>query len=298
MADPDTRATSPDPRTLAPARTTSWARSLRGMLRRPLALSGLLLILLFVILAVVPQSIATADPIKLDMGARLRPPSSEHWFGTDNFGRDIFSRVVYGARISLLTGLAVLASAAVIGMSIGIWAGYRGGWTDELLMRVTDVFMAFPVILLAMVVVVVLQPGLFNTTVALVIVWWPAYARLMRGQALALKGRPFVEAAVATGASPARVVLRHILPNALAPLLVQGTMDMGYVVLTAASLGFLGLGAQAPTPEWGVMISNGRGYFLEAWWYPLFPGLAIAGLVLAFNLVGDDVRDWLDPRSR
>lgn len=274
------------------------ATALRQIVRRPLALTGLFLILVVVIMALIPSIIAPYDPVKIELGSRLLPPSGEHWFGTDSFGRDIFSRVVYGARISLLTGLAVLISAASVGGSVGTLAGYRGGWTDELLMRITDVFMAFPVILLAMVIVVVLEPSLFNTTIALIVVWWPAYARLMRGQVLAIKERPFVEAAVASGASTGRIITRHIIPNALTPLLVQSTMDMGYVVLTAAGLGFLGLGAQAPTPEWGIMISNGRDYFLEAWWYPVFPGLAIATVVLAFNLIGDDLRDWLDPRAQ
>lgn len=270
----------------------------RLITRRPLAFTGLVLISVLVVLALIPQVIAPYNPIKIELGDRLQSPDSVHWFGTDNFGRDIFSRVIYGARISLLTGLAVLTSAGLIGVTMGVFAGYRGGWTDEVLMRLSDVFMAFPVILLAMVVVVVLKPGLINTTIALIIVWWPSYARLMRSQVLSIKERAYVEAAVASGASPWRVTIRHILPNALAPLMVQSTMDMGYVVLTAAGLGFLGLGAQAPTPEWGVMISNGRNYFLEAWWYPVFPGLAIAITVMAFNLLGDDLRDWMDPKAR
>lgn len=301
-----------DARTLQPASSTAsatpqvqgraWtyrlARVFRQIVRRPLALTGLLLILVVVIMALIPSIIAPHDPVKIELGDRLLPPSSEHWFGTDSFGRDIFSRVVYGARISLLTGVAVLISAASVGGLVGTLAGYRGGWTDEMLMRITDVFMAFPVILLAMVIVVVLEPGLFNTTIALIVVWWPTYARLTRGQVLAVKERPFVEAAIASGASTGHIITRHIIPNALTPLLVQSTMDMGYVVLTAAGLGFLGLGAQAPTPEWGIMISNGRDYFLEAWWYPVFPGVAIATVVLAFNLIGDDLRDWLDPRAQ
>jgi peptide/nickel transport system permease protein len=268
------------------------------MLHRPLALIGAFLIAVLVVMALIPQIIAPYDPIQIELSERLLSPRSSHWFGTDNFGRDIFSRVIYGARISLVTGVIVLSSAALVGSAVGLLSGYLGGWVDDVMMRVTDVFMAFPVILLAMVIVVVLQPGLINTTIALIIVWWPSYARLMRGQVLSIRGRPYVEAAISCGASPWRVMSRHILPNSFAPLMVQITMDMGYVVLTAAGLGFLGLGAQPPAPEWGVMISDGRKYFLEAAWIPVFPGLAIAITVLAFNLVGDDLRDWLDPRSR
>jgi peptide/nickel transport system permease protein len=281
----------------ASERRRSWPANLsRYLWRRPLAVASLAVIGLLAALAIAPGLIAPYDPVQLEMGERLLPPGGNHPFGTDNFGRDILSRVIYGARISLATSLAVLISAALAGSAVGMLGGYAGGWVDDLLMRIADVFMAFPVILLAMVIVVVLQPGLVNTTVALIIVWWPAYARLMRAQVLAVKRRPFVEAALAGGAPAPRILLRHILPNTLAPLLVQATMDMGYVVLTAAGLGFLGLGAQPPAPEWGAMISDGRKYFLEAAWIPIFPGLAIALTVLAFNLLGDELRDWLDPR--
>ncbi len=272
--------------------------ALHRALRRPVTLIGLTLILALVIVAAIPHVLTAGDPVRIALGARLRPPSSVHLFGTDDFGRDLFTRVVYGARISLITGLAVIAVSILVGVAVGTLAGYRGGWTDEVLMRLTDMFMAFPPILLAMAVVVVLRPGVVNTTVALIIVWWPAYARLVRSQVMAIKKRTYVEAAIALGAIPGRVIRGHVLPNAIAPIIVQATMDMGYVVLAAAGLGFLGLGAQPPTPEWGKMISDGRRYFLEAWWYPVFPGAAIAMTVLGFNLVGDDLRDWLDPRSR
>jgi len=267
-------------------------------IRHPLAVTGSILIIVLCILALFPEAIAPYDPIKIELSNRLQPPSSANWFGTDNFGRDLFSRIVYGVRISLLTSVTVVITAAVVGASLGVLSGYLGGWSDEVLMRITDMFMAFPVILLAMVVVVVLKPGLINTMIALIIVWWPVYARLMRSQVITIKERPYVEAAVAFGADPWRVTVRHILPNALAPILVQSTMDMGYVVLTAAALGFMGLGAQPPMPEWGRMISSGRSYFLDAWWYPVFPGLAIAVTVMGFNLLGDYLRDWMDPKSR
>jgi peptide/nickel transport system permease protein len=267
-------------------------------IRRPLAVTGSILIIVLFILALFPSVIAPYDPVKIELSNRLQPPSNANWFGTDSFGRDLFSRVIFGVRISLLTSVTVVTGAAVIGTSLGVLSGYLGGWSDEVLMRITDMFMAFPVILLAMVVVVVLKPGLINTMIALIIVWWPVYARLIRSQVITIKERPYVEAAVAFGAGPWKVTVRHIVPNALAPILVQATMDMGYVVLTGAALGFMGLGAPPPMPEWGKMISSGRSYFLDAWWYPVFPGFAIAGTVMTFNLLGDYLRDWMDPRSR
>jgi|TARA_B100001964_G_scaffold230444_1_gene283943 peptide/nickel transport system permease protein len=267
-------------------------------IRRPLAVAGSILIILLCVLALFPSAIAPYDPIKIELSDRLQPPGSANWFGTDSFGRDLFSRVIFGVRISLLTSVTVVTGAAVVGTSLGVLSGYLGGWVDEVLMRVTDVFMAIPVILLAMVVVVVLKPGLINTMIALIVVWWPVYARLMRSQVITIKERPYVEAAVAFGAGSWKVTVRHIVPNALAPILVQCTMDMGYVVLTGAALGFMGLGAQPPMPEWGKMISSGRAYFLDAWWYPVFPGFAIASTVMIFNLLGDYLRDWMDPKSR
>ncbi|HEY3116373.1 MAG TPA: ABC transporter permease [Chloroflexota bacterium] len=284
--------------------TSIWTRGsatskvIRSLLVWPLAAAGLALLVTLVFLAIAPHLFTRADPVRLSLGERLRPPSSAHPFGTDDFGRDILTRVIYGTRISLGSGVAVIASSILWGGVVGTLAGFRGGWSDELLMRVTDMFMAFPPILLAMAVVIVLRPGSLNTTLALIVVWWPAYARLLRAQVLAIRERAYVEAATALGARPRRIILRHVLPNAFAPILVQATMDMGYVVLAAAGLGFLGLGAQPPAPEWGKMVSDGRRYFLEAWWFPVFPGTAIAATVLAFNLIGDDLRDWLDPRSR
>jgi peptide/nickel transport system permease protein len=268
------------------------------LIRRPLSAIGLAILAVFVGLALFPSLIAPDDPVKIRLSDRLAAPSAEHLFGTDDFGRDIFSRVVHGTHISLLIAVLVVASALLLGGALGAAAGYRGGWLDELVMRITDVFMAFPNILLPMVVVVVLKPSLVNTTLALAVVWWPAYARLMRGQTLAVRQLPYVESAFALGARPFRVLRRYVIPNAFPPLLVLATMDLGFVVLTAAGLGFLGLGAQPPTPEWGAMISDGLGFFLEAWWYPVFPGIAIALTVLAFNLLGDDLRDWFDPKTQ
>lgn len=273
------------------------AASLAALARRPLSMLTLTTILVLVVLAVMPGVIAPDDPLAINLEDRLLPPSGAHLFGTDDFGRDIFSRVVYGARISLAVGLFVVGSAWLFGGALGALAGYRGGWVDELLMRFTDIFFAFPSILLPMVVVVVLGPSVVNTAIALAAVWWPAYARLMRGQVLAVKQLGYVEAAVVVGAGPVRVLRRYVLPNAMAPVTVMATMDIGFVVLTAAGLGFLGLGAQAPTPEWGAMTSEGLDFFLTAWWYSVFPGLAIALTVMAFNVLGDELQDQLDPRS-
>lgn len=278
-----------------PDRTTATT-ALASLLQRPLSAIGLTILFVLGTLSLFPSLIAPEDPVKISLGDRLVPPSGDHLFGTDDFGRDIFSRVVHGTQISLLIAVVVVTSALLVGGALGAAAGYRGGWLDELVMRITDVFMAFPSILLPMVVVVVLKPSLVNTTIALAVVWWPAYARLMRGQTLAVKQLPYVESAVVLGAPPLRVLRRYIIPNAFPPLLVLATMDLGFVVLTAAGLGFLGLGAQPPTPEWGAMISSGLAFFLEAWWYPVFPGIAIAITVLAFNLLGDDLRDWFDPK--
>ena len=273
-----------------------WSSTAYFIRHYPLATVGLCIVTFLVLIALLPQVFTRYDPVAIDLANRLMPPSAGHWFGTDAHGRDIYSRVVFGTRISFLTGVVVLASASTIGIIVGMAAGYWGGMVDELLMRGTDVFMAFPMTLLAMLVAFILGPGLVNTSVALIVVWWPSYARLMRSQALTLKERTYVDAAAGLGAKPWQIIFRHILPNALAPLLVQVSMGMGFVVLTAAGLGFLGLGAQPPMAEWGRMISDGRGFFLEAWWYPVFPGIAIAITVLAFNMIGNGLRDWTDPK--
>lgn len=261
-----------------------------------LTLSALVIVGILLVCSLVPFLVAPSDPLEMNLLQRLQGPSSSHLFGTDEFGRDIFSRVVYGARISLATAFLVVVVSTVFGCALGALAGYAGGWVDELLMRVTDVFFAFPPILLPMIVVVVLSPGLVNTVIALAVVWWPAYARLMRGQVLGGKQLGYVDAARLLGATRLRILQRHIIPNVAAPLLVMATMDLGFVILSAAGLGFLGLGAQAPTPEWGAMTSAGLPFLLTAWWYSLFPGLAIAVSVLAFNLLGDELQTKLDPR--
>jgi peptide/nickel transport system permease protein len=228
--------------------------------------------------------------------AVLRPPSAAHPFGTDQVGRDIASRVIYGARISPVIALVVLAIACVIGIPLGIAAGYFGGWLDEAIMRVTDIFLAFPPLLLALALAAMLPASLVSVTIAIAVTWWPWYTRLIRGQAASVAGRPYVDACRALGIPRRRIILRHILPNAITPLIVQVSLDVGGVILTASALSFLGLGAQDPTPDWGLMVSEGQGYFTTAWWVVTFPGLAILLTAFAFNLLGDGLRDLLDPK--
>ncbi len=228
--------------------------------------------------------------------AVLRPPSAHHWFGTDQVGRDILSRVIYGARVSPLIAFFVLLIACLIGIPLGIVAGYFGGWLDDVIMRVTDIFLAFPALLLALALAAVLPPSLTSVTIAISATWWPWYTRLIRGQAASVAGRPYVESCRALGISRWRIIARHVLPNAITPLIVQVSLDVGGVILTASALSFLGLGAQDPAPDWGLMVAEGQNYFTTAWWAVTFPGLAILATAFAFNLLGDGLRDVLDPK--
>src|SRR5688500_8548449 len=264
--------------------------------RSPLTVAGLALIILLALIAVSAPLIAPADPLKQVLSTRLEPPSVEHWLGTDQLGRDVLSRMIYGARISLLIGTVVVGLAASVGTLVGLVAGYAGGWLDEVLMRLTDVFFAFPALILAMAISSALGPSLTNAMIAIAVVSWPAYARLVRGQVLSLREREFVESARGLGASAERSVWQRILPNTLAPLLVQASFDMGGAILSAAGLSFIGFGTQPPTAEWGVMISEGRNYIATHSWLSLFPGLAILFTVGAFDLIGDGLRGALDSR--
>jgi peptide/nickel transport system permease protein len=266
------------------------------ILANPLNIVAIALIAVFAACAVLAPVLAPYDPLAQDLGVRLRPPSPEHWLGTDSLGRDIASRILYGARISLVIGVVVVASAGVVGTVIGLVAGYAGGLVDEALMRLTEVFLAFPALILAMAIAGALGPSLTNAIIAIAAVTWAVYARLTRGQILSLRRREFVEAARAMGASGMRILLRHLLPNALAPLMIQASFDMGSAIIAAAGLSFIGFGAQPPTPEWGVMISEGRNYISTQLWLSLFPGLAILLAVGSFNLLGDGLRDAFDPR--
>ena len=229
---------------------------------------------------------------------KLLPPSGEYWFGTDELGRDIFSRILYGTRISLLASLAAVGLAMLIGIPLGALAGYKGGWIDNVIMRICDIFLSFPSLLLAIVIAAFAGPSLKNALIAIAISWWPWYARIVRGQAISLKERQFVRASRAIGNTQGKIIFQHIVPNCMAPVIVQASLDFGSIILTLASLSFLGLGAQAPTPEWGLMINTSKTYFLNAWWYSVFPGIAIFLAVLAFNLIGDGLREIMDPRTR
>ena len=253
----------------------------------------------FVLAAILAPLIA---PLPGDAGNASHPfevlhgPSAAHWFGTDQVGRDILSRVIYGARISPLVALFVLLIACAIGIPLGIAAGYFGGWLDDVIMRLTDIVLAFPALLLALALAALLPPSMTSLTIAISATWWPWYVRLIRGQAASVAGRPYIESCRALGISRRRIIFRHILPNAITPLIVQISLDVGGVILTASALSFLGLGAQDPTPDWGLMVSEGQTYFTTDWWVVTFPGLAILITAFAFNLLGDGLRDLLDPR--
>jgi peptide/nickel transport system permease protein len=253
---------------------------------------GLLLMTVF------GPKLAPYDPIKLNFAEKLSPPSRNHLFGTDEVGRDIFSRVLCGAPISLRAAVIVVTIASGIGVTLGTLAGFYRGRVDEIIIRIADVFMAFPGLVLAMAVSAAAGASLEAAIFAVSFVWWPVYTRLARGQVLAIREETYVEAARAIGASDVRIMLRHILPSVFPVLLVRMTMDSGYAVLYTASLSFIGLGAQEPTPEWGRMVATGRAWILAYGYYPTFPGLAIFITVLAFSLLGDGLRDWLDPRIR
>ena len=277
-------------------RPSALRMAVRG---NPLLVAGLVLATALVVIAIFAPLIA---PYPGDAGSATHPlesflpPSSHHWFGTDDVGRDVFSRVVYGARISLSVAAIVIAFSCIVGVPLGIAAGYFGGIVDNVLMRVTDIFLAFPALLLALALASVLTPSVGNATLAIAVTWWPWYARLARGQAASVAGRPYIESCRALGISPFRTLFRHVLPNSVTPVIVQASLDVGGVILTAAALSFLGLGAQDPTPEWGLLVSKGEAYFTTQWWLVTFPGAAILIAALAYNLVGDGLRDRLDPR--
>ncbi|MEX0765800.1 MAG: nickel transporter permease [bacterium] len=267
-------------------------------LRNPLTLAGVLIIGALVGIALVASLIAPADPTRTNLEIRFDPPTRAHPFGTDQLGRDILSRVIYGTRVSLRIAILTAVIATTIGAPLGIISGYFRGRVDDLLMRLTDMFMAFPRLILAMAIAAALRPSLENVIIAISLAAWPAYARLARSVTLGLREETFVEAARALGAGSMRILSRHVLPGVLSPLVIQISLDMGGIILTAAGLGFIGIGAQPPTPEWGVMIADGRNYITQQWWVSTFPGIAIALVVLGFNLLGDGIRDLLDPRLR
>ncbi len=272
----------------------TFSRSFSSML-------GLVLVAGFLIIAligpwIVPFPEDAAGAVNLDR--KLLAPNAVHWFGTDEVGNDIYTRVILGAAVSLQIGLIITLVAAGIGVPLGIVAGYVGGWPREIIMRITDVFLSVPGLVLALAIVAALGPGIINAIIALSLVWWPGYVRLVEGKTVSLREEVYVEAARAVGAGTSRIVFFQILPNCVSPIIVKASMDMGMAILAAASLGFIGLGAQPPFPEWGAMISIGRNYLPTWWWYSAFPGLFIYLTVLGFNLLGDGLRDVLDPKTR
>jgi peptide/nickel transport system permease protein len=280
--------------------TPSRLAAVRGHVRgNPLLLVGGIMAVAIVFIAFFAPLLA---PYPRDASSATHPlsvllaPSVSHLFGTDQVGRDILSRVLYGARVSPVIAVFVILLSCIIGIPLGLAAGFFGGAVDDIIMRVTDVFLAFPALLLALAFASVLPPSLTSTTLAIAIAWWPWYTRIIRGQAASVTGRPYIESCRALGISRRRIIFRHILPNAITPLIVEISLDVGGVILTAAALSFLGLGAQDPTPDWGLMVSQGQSYFTTQWWLVTFPGLAILFTALAFNLLGDGLRDVLDPK--
>lgn len=275
-------------------------RQLARFRKNSLAVAGLVIVVLLVILALVGPYIV---PYPRDVNGAIHPdlqlqhPSLAHPFGTDDIGDDIFSRVIVGSRLSLSVGVIVLIIGTGIGVPLGAFAGYSGGFVDILIMRVTDIFLTIPALILALSIAAALGPSLRNAMIAIALVWWPGYCRLTRAQFLAQRSRTYVDAARVSGARDARIIFRHILPNTFTPIMVKMSLDIGFAILTAAALGFIGVGAQPPQPEWGAMVSLGRRFLPNWWWYSTFPGLAIFVTIFAFNMLGDGLRDVFDPQG-
>ncbi len=282
----------------AAVRPSRWKEIWEIALRNKLTLTGFAIVALVVLVGLLAPVLAPYDPNEMNIPARLQAPGAEHLFGTDEMGRDILSRVMYGARISIAVGVIIVAVSAAIGIVLGSLSGYFGGRADQAVLAVTDMILAFPSMVLALALTAAMGPGLLNTMLAVIIVRIPMYTRLMRGQVLVAKEQQYVRAARTFGEKPFWIVVRHIVPNCLTPLMVQMTLGIGDAILIASSMSFIGLGAQPPTPEWGAMISTARIYAIDQWWYAAFPGLSILITIMGFNLIGDGIRDILDPRSR
>jgi peptide/nickel transport system permease protein len=275
-----------------------WRDAFRSLCKNKLAIVGAIIIFFFVIIAILAPWVTSYGVNEQEMVNRLQPPSAEFWFGTDDFGRDIFTRIVYGARISLWVGLFAVSGSLVFGTFLGIIAGYYGRWIDMTISRIFDIMLAFPGILLAIAIVAILGPSLQNALIAIAVVNIPVFGRLVRSKVLSLKEEEYIMAARAQGMKHGRIILHHILPNSLAPIIVQATLGFGTAILEAAALGFLGMGAQPPNPEWGKMLSDSRAFIQSAPWTVLFPGFSIMLIVLGFNLIGDGLRDALDPKMK
>ena len=285
------------PQSVAQARCQRMYLAWLAFAANPIALLGLLIIVTLVLMAAAAPMLTSGGGTEQALSHRLLPPSSEHWFGTDELGREIYDRIIWGARITLYIVGLVGVIVVPIGLLVGTVAGYMGGWVDIVLMRITDIFLAFPRLILALAFVAVLGPGLENAVLAIALTTWSPFARIARAETLTIRNAEHILAARAQGASAARIILRHVTPLCLSAVIVRLTLDMAGIILTAAGLGFLGLGAQPPMPEWGAMISTGRQYMLDQWWLATIPGLAILIVSMGFNLLGDGLRDVLDPRS-
>ena len=278
--------------------TSAWRRTARVFARNRLVLAGAILVVLVVLTALLARLIAPYDPIANNIRAALQPPSSLYFFGTDRFGRDVFSRVVFGSQLSLLVGLVSVAILATFGTLLGLTSGFFGGWIDDVIGRVMDVLFSFPALVLAIAIAATLGPGITNAIIAIAVVYAPLFGRVVRGPVLVERSKDYVEAARAVGVGSSRLILRHVLPNVLSPLIVQVTLTISHAILLESYLSFLGLGTQPPYPSWGTMLQENRTFLETAPWTSLFPGLAIMLAVLAFNLLGDGIRDVLDPRVR
>ncbi len=263
----------------------------------PIAMAGLIIIGLLLVIAALAPFLTSGEGIEQNLANRLKAPSAEHWFGTDELGRDIYDRIIWGARVTLYIVFLVSVIVMPIGLMIGTIAGYMGGWVDAVLMRITDIFLAFPRLILALAFVSALGPGLENAVIAIAVTTWSPYARLARAEALTVRNSEYILAAQIQGASSLRIVVSHVVPMCMSSIIVRLTLDMAGIILTAAGLGFLGLGAQPPLPEWGAMIATGRDFLLDQWWISTIPGFAILIVSMGFNLLGDGLRDVLDPRS-
>jgi peptide/nickel transport system permease protein len=273
-------------------------RAARTIVTNPTALIGLVIVTLLILMAIFAPWLSMGNsPLSQDLPGRLGPPSAAHWFGTDELGRDILARTLHGARATLMIVLLVSIVVVPIGLAVGTVAGYLGGWVDAVLMRITDTFLAFPRLILALAFAAALGPGIENAVIAISLTSWPPYARIARSETMAIARSDFIQAVVLEGASTWRILFRHVVPLCLSSVIIRLTLDMAGIILTAAGLGFLGLGAQPPTPEWGAMVSSGRDVILDQWWVATIPGLAIFIVSLGFNLLGDGLRDVFDPKS-
>jgi peptide/nickel transport system permease protein len=289
---------SEEPTSRRQARFASWYKGWLTLRSNKLTMFGLYVLAFLILCAIFAPVLATRDPFAQDLGQRLLAPGENgHLFGTDSLGRDIYSRLLYGARISIYIVLLVVMVAPLVGLIVGTMSGYAGGWIDVLLMRITDIFLAFPRLILALAFVAALGAGIENAVLAISLTAWPPYARIARAETLTIRNSDYIHAIKLQGAGPFRIVTKHIWPLCISSLVIRVTLDMAGIILTAAGLGFLGLGAQPPSPEWGAMISEGRKYILDYWWVATIPGIAIFAISLAFNLLGDGLRDVLDPKE-